>query len=55
MPKRHLEKLVQADVSALLGMDILDREGVIGETVANRRTKRMKVNSENSWNLYVYQ
>ena len=38
--------VVQADVPALLGMDILDREGLIADTVANCLTKRVKVSSE---------
>ena len=37
--------LVQADIPALLGIDVLDREGRIADTVANRLTKRVRATS----------
>lgn len=38
--------IVQADVSALLGLDVLDGESIVADTVANRLTKRVKVGGD---------
>ena len=41
--------VVNADIPALLGMDILDRESLIADTVANRLTKRSVVHDNGSY------
>ena len=45
--------VVQADIPALLGMDILDREGLIADTVAGRLTKRVRTQSKQGHEHYV--
>ena len=45
--------VVQTDIPALLGMDILDRELLIADTVANRLTKRVRVEHKDVTMSYV--
>ena len=43
----------KADIPALLGMDILDRESLTPDTVANRLPKRVTVSGSNGEQMYI--
>ncbi len=45
--------VVQADVPALLGMDILDREQLVADTVFNRLARRAAIKDKDSRTVYV--
>lgn len=45
--------VVQADITALLGMDVLEREGLIADTVAYLFTRGVTVSSKNGLDRYV--
>ena len=45
--------VVDADIPALLGLDALDKEFLVADTVANRLTKRVPVKSNNGPQTYV--
>ena len=44
--------LVNADIPALLGMDVLDRESLMADTVGNRLTKRSFV--QDNWSYFYF-
>ncbi len=45
--------IVQADVPALLGMDVLDREGLVADTVFNRLARRSSVEVGSGTAAYI--
>ena len=47
--------IVQADVPALLGMDILDREELVADTVFNRLAHRTAFDIEGDGRVYIYE
>lgn len=53
LPIRVDFDVVQADIPALLWTYILDREGLMADTVAGRLTKRVKTRSEQGQEQYV--
>lgn len=45
----------QTDTPALIGMDALDKEGLVADTVANRLTNRVKVQDKQMTDLHIYE
>ena len=52
-PIRVVLDVVRANIPALLGMDVLDREALIADTVAGRLTKRVKTKSKEGQEQFV--
>lgn len=46
--------IVQADVPAIIGMDVLDRENLVADTVYNRLASRKSFAIGNNIMIYVY-